>query len=115
LPQLEGALDGSAIRGPVANVSRISLTVVTERSLTAAQINDDFQQASAERWRGILACTDQELVSVDFNGASESCIFDMTQTQVLPGNLARVVGWYDNETGFAHRMIDLCSHMGTLL
>jgi glyceraldehyde 3-phosphate dehydrogenase len=114
IPELKGKLDGTAIRVPTPNVSMVSLDVVLQAPATASQINAAMQAASHEKLKGILAYNTEPLVSVDFNHTSASCIFDATQTAVVDEGLAHVVGWYDNEWGFACRMLDTAALLGSL-
>ena len=110
-PELKGLLQSAALRVPVANVSLVDLTVETEKPATAAEINKAFQTASEGNLRHILALEPRPLVSSDFNGRTESSIVDALSTQVLEGNLIRVLSWYDNEIGFSKRMIDFIHFM----
>jgi glyceraldehyde 3-phosphate dehydrogenase (phosphorylating) len=114
LPELKGKLDGTAIRVPVPNVSLVSLDVNLEKQATAEAINDAMKQAASGELRGILDYNTDKLVSVDFNHVSASCSFDATQTTVVDGALARVMGWYDNEWGFSNRMADTAALLGRL-
>ena len=106
IPELAGKLDGTAIRVPVPNVSLVSLDVNLREAATVTQINDAMKAASTGSLRGILDYNTAKLVSVDFNHQAASCTFDATQTAVVDGQLARIMGWYDNEWGFSNRMID---------
>ena len=103
LPELKGKLDGTSIRIPTPNVSLVSLDVNLRDAPTAQQINDAMKAASAGRLAGILDYNTEKLVSIDFNHSPASCTFDATQTAVVDGQLARVMGWYDNEWGFSNR------------
>ena len=114
LPELMGKLDGSSIRVPTANVSLVSLDVNLREHATVQQINDAFKAAAAGPMHGILDYNTHKLVSVDFNHQPASCTFDATQTAVVDGQLARVVGWYDNEWGFSNRMADTAALFGSL-
>ena len=114
IPELKGKLDGTAIRVPTPNVSLVSLDVVLKTSATAGQINDAMLAASRGALRGILDYNTEKLVSVDFNHIPASCIFDATQTAVVDEGIAHVVGWYDNEWGFACRMLDTAALLGSL-
>lgn len=111
LPQLAGKLDGVAIRVPTPNVSLVDLKVVTKKTTTVDEVNYVMKEAS-QKLAGVLAYTEEELVSTDFNGNSHSSIFDATQTKVLDGNLLRVAAWYDNEWGFSNRVLDVLAHLG---
>ena len=114
LPELKGKLDGTSIRVPTANVSLISLDVNLREHATVQQINDAFKAAAAGPMHSILDYNTHKLVSVDFNHQPASCTFDATQTAVVDGQLARVVGWYDNEWGFSNRMADTAALFGSL-
>jgi glyceraldehyde 3-phosphate dehydrogenase len=114
LPALKGKLDGTAIRVPVPNVSLVSLDAVLARPATKEAINDAMKAASVGRLKGILDYSTAPLVSSDFNHVAASCSFDATQTAVIDGSFARVMGWYDNEWGFSNRMSDTAALFGTL-
>ena len=114
IPELEGKLDGTAIRVPTPNVSLVSLDLVLEAKATASQINDAMKAASQGKLRGILDYNTEQLVSVDFNYNPASCIFDATLTKVVDDGLAHVTGWYDNEWGFSCRMLDTAALVGSL-
>ena len=115
LPELKGKLDGIAIRVPTANVSVVDLTVELGKTASAAAINDTFRAAAAGRLKGILDATDEELVSVDFNGNPHSSIVDLPSTAVIEGNLVKVLAWYDNEWGYSCRVRDLICYMASSL
>lgn len=106
LPELAGRLDGFAMRVPTLNVSVVDLTFTASRDTTVDEINDILCQAQSD----ILHINRDPLVSCDFNHCPASSIFDMTQTKIL-GNLVKVVSWYDNEWGFANRMVDTAHYM----
>ncbi|HUF55887.1 MAG TPA: type I glyceraldehyde-3-phosphate dehydrogenase [Thermohalobaculum sp.] len=112
LPELEGRLDGSAIRVPTPNVSAVDLKVRTKRETSPEEVNAAMKSASEGALRGVLGYTDEKLVSVDFNHDPHSAIVHADQTRVLNGRFLRVLAWYDNEWGFANRMIDLAAAMG---
>jgi glyceraldehyde 3-phosphate dehydrogenase len=115
LPELKGKLDGTAIRVPTANVSLIDFKFVPRKSAKVEEINALMKDAAASnRFKGILATTDEELVSSDFNHNPASSTFDLTQTQVIDGGLIRVMSWYDNEWGFSNRMLDTAAALGRL-
>jgi glyceraldehyde 3-phosphate dehydrogenase len=106
LPELKGCLDGLAIRVPILNVSLVDLTFNAKRNTTVEEINQILKEASVKGpLKGILWYNDEPLVSIDFNHASASSIFDATQTRVI-GKQAKVLAWYDNEWGFCCRMLD---------
>jgi glyceraldehyde 3-phosphate dehydrogenase len=115
LPELQGKLDGVAIRVPVPNVSVIDLKIVASRKTDVKEINEAMKRASEQQLKGILAYTTAPNVSVDFNHTPYSSTFHMDQTKVLNGTLVRVMSWYDNEWGFSNRMADTAVAMGKLL
>ncbi|AQG79226.1 type I glyceraldehyde-3-phosphate dehydrogenase [Spirosoma montaniterrae] len=106
LPQLKGKLDGNAMRVPTPDGSLTDLTVVLKREVSASEINEAMKQASETTLKGILEYTVDPIVSIDIIGNQHSCIFDSKLTTVN-GNLAKVVGWYDNEYGYSSRVADL--------
>ncbi len=114
LPELKGKLDGTAIRIPIPNVSLVSLDANLERQATVEEINAAMKRAAEGEMRGIIDYNTAKLVSVDFNHCPASCSFDATQTAVVDGALARVMGWYDNEWGFSNRMSDTAALFGSL-
>ena len=111
LPELKGKLDGIAIRVPTANVSVVDLTAELAKPVTAEQVNEAFRAAATGPLKGILDATDEELVSVDFNGNPHSSIVDLPSTSVVDGNLVKVLAWYDNEWGYSCRVRDLIRYM----
>jgi glyceraldehyde 3-phosphate dehydrogenase len=115
LPELNGKLDGVAIRVPTPNVSVVDLTFDAGRATTAEEINDAIRTAANGPLKGILGVTDEPLVSMDFNHDSHSSIFATDQTKVLDGNMVRILSWYDNEWGFSNRMSDTAVAMGKFL
>jgi glyceraldehyde 3-phosphate dehydrogenase len=115
LPELKGKLDGIAIRVPTANVSVVDLTVELGKSATPAAVNEAFRAAAAGRLKGILEVTDEELVSVDFNGNPHSSIVDLPSTAVVDQTLVKVLAWYDNEWGYSSRVRDLIRYMAKSL
>ena len=110
LPQLEGKLNGMAIRVPTPNVSVVDLVVQLGKSATVDEINSAFKEASETSLKGILAYSDEPLVSTDFNGTSVSSTVDGLCTMVV-GDMAKILAWYDNEFGYSSRMIDLALYM----
>ncbi len=107
LPELNGKLDGTAIRVPTPNVSVVDFKFVSKRETTPDEINAAIKAAAANGpLKGVLAVTDQPNVSIDFNHDPHSSIFHLDQTKVIGGNLVRVLSWYDNEGGFSNRMSD---------
>src|SRR6188474_1158977 len=104
LPHLKGKLDGIAIRVPTVNVSVVDLTVEVNKPASVQAINEAFREAAAGGLRGILDATDEELVSVDFNGNPHSSIVDLPSTALVDGNMVKVLAWYDNEYGYSSRV-----------
>ncbi|MED5532257.1 MAG: erythrose-4-phosphate dehydrogenase, partial [Pseudomonadota bacterium] len=115
LPNLEGKMDGAAIRVPTPNVSCIDLKFLTEKSTSVEEINSAIREASIGALKGVLGYDENSLVSIDFNHAPESSIFAPQQTKVLPSGMARILSWYDNEWGFSNRMADTAVAMGKLI
>nr|VFK78128.1 MAG: glyceraldehyde 3-phosphate dehydrogenase [Candidatus Kentron sp. SD] len=106
LPDLNGKLDGFAMRVPTINVSVVDLTFVAKRDTSKEEIDKILKAASESELKGVLAYCDEPLVSVDFNHTAFSSNYDATQTRVMGGNLVKVLSWYDNEWGFSNRMLD---------
>jgi len=106
LPELNGKLDGFSMRVPTINVSAVDLTFVAERDTTIEEINDIMREASEGVLKGILAYSDEPLVSIDFNHDPASATYDAPLTKVMEGSLVKVLAWYDNEWGFSNRMLD---------
>jgi glyceraldehyde 3-phosphate dehydrogenase len=106
LPELDGKLDGFAVRVPTINVSLVDLTFVAARTTSKDEINKILKAASEGKLKGILAYNDGPLVSMDFNHTTVSSTYDSTLTKVIAGNLVKVLSWYDNEWGFSNRMLD---------
>jgi glyceraldehyde 3-phosphate dehydrogenase len=106
LPELDGRLDGFAVRVPTINVSVVDLTFTASRDTAPEEISDVVRAASEGPLRGVLAYTQDPLVSIDFNHNPASSIYDASLTKVLGGNLVKVCSWYDNEWGFSNRMLD---------
>jgi glyceraldehyde 3-phosphate dehydrogenase len=113
LPQLQGKLDGIAVRVPTPNVSLISLIVETERPTGVEEVNRKLREAADTYLKGILQFCTEPLVSVDFNGNPSSSIIDAVSTNVLGGNMVKVLAWYDNEWGYSNRVVDLARHVCT--
>jgi len=107
LPELNGKLDGFAMRVPTINVSVVDLTFVAARATSVAEIDGAVRAAAEGRLKGILGINTQPLVSVDFNHDPRSSTYDATQTRVMDGTLVKVLSWYDNEWGFSNRMLDM--------
>ena len=107
LPELQGKLDGMSIRVPTPNVSVVDLVAVLKKEATAEKVNKALKKAASGPMKGILAFCEDPLVSMDFNGSPLSSIVDASLTTVMDGDMVKVISWYDNETGFSNRMIDL--------
>ena len=111
-PELEGKISARALRVPVVSVSLINLTALISKKTTKDQINEEYKKASAGKLKGILTVSDEDLVSVDFKGDSFSAVVDINLTEVLDGRLVNLYAWYDNEWGYARRLVDLCLFIG---
>ncbi|MBL8225166.1 MAG: type I glyceraldehyde-3-phosphate dehydrogenase [Chromatiales bacterium] len=106
LPELNGKLDGFAVRVPTINVSVVDLTFTAARPTTVDEVNAILKAAADGELKGILGYNTEPLVSVDFNHDPRSSVFDATQTRVMGGTMVKVLSWYDNEWGFSNRMLD---------
>ena len=115
LPDLQGKLDGSAVRVPTANVSMIDLVFQPSREASVDGVNDAIREAANGALEGVLGYTDEKLVSSDFNHDAHSSTFATAQTQIVDGGLVRVLSWYDNEWGFSTRMSDTALVMAQFL
>lgn len=112
LPQLEGKLDGMAIRVPTPNVSLVDLVAELDKNVTIEELNAAFKAASEEgSLAGKLAYSEEPLVSIDYNGNTSSSTVDALSTMVLEDNLVKVLAWYDNETGYSTRVVDLAEYV----
>ena len=115
LPELQGKLDGTAIRVPSPNVSMIDLTVIPSKDTSVDEINSAMERSASQELKGVLGYVTEPLVSIDFNHDSHSSSFDATQTQIVDDRLIRVLSWYDNEWGFSNRMCDTAVTIGQLV
>ncbi len=115
LPELKGRLDGSAIRVPTPNVSVVDLTFTPKRDTTKEEVNALLKAASEGAMKGVLAFSDEPLVSIDYNHDAHSSTIDSLETAVIDGKLVRVLSWYDNEWGFSNRMVDTAGVIGKLI
>jgi glyceraldehyde 3-phosphate dehydrogenase len=115
IPEVEGKMDGMAIRVPTADVSLVDLTVEVETETTAEGVNEAFRNAAAGALKGILHVSEDPLVSVDFTGHRASSIVDAQSTAVMGGNMVKVLSWYDNEWGYSERVVDLIAYVGARL
>jgi len=109
IPELEGKLDGMAIRVPTPDVSMVDFTFRPARDTTAEEVNDHLRQAAEGPMKGYLAVTDEPLVSVDYTGCPYSSVVDAPLTQIMQGRMVKVLAWYDNEMGYASRLVDLAA------
>jgi glyceraldehyde 3-phosphate dehydrogenase len=115
LPELAGKLNGLAVRVPTPNVSLVDLVVSIDKSgVTVSEVNAALKQASTDSLKGILGYSEVPLVSSDFNGCALSSVVDAPNTYALD-DMVKVLAWYDNETGYATRMVDLAAMMGEQL
>lgn len=113
MPELKGKLDGHSIRVPTPNVSLVDFTFQSQKEVSVQAVNDALKAAAASGpLKGVLAVEEKELVSIDYNGNKFSSIVDAKTTMVVGKNMAKVLSWYDNETGFSNRMVDLAIYMG---
>ncbi len=115
IPELAGKLDGLAIRVPTPNVSLVDLTAVLKTDATVDEVNAAMKKASEGRMKGILAYVDEPLVSTDFVNSTYSSLFDALSTFSISGNMVKVLSWYDNESGYSARMVDLAVYIGERL
>ena len=115
LPELDGKLDGVAIRVPTPNVSCVDMTFEASRDVTVEEVNAAIIAAADGPLKGVLAYTDLPMVSIDFNHDPASSTFHLDQTKVLGGNMVRILAWYDNEWGFSNRMSDTAVAMAKFL
>lgn len=115
IPELEGKLSGSAVRVPTANVSMVDLAFQPEFTTTAADLNAAVEKASKGKMKGVICYSNNALVSSDINHDPHSATFAAPLTKVIDGHLVKIIAWYDNEWGFANRMIDVSRVMGQKL
>ncbi len=115
LPELEGKLDGMAIRVPTPNVSVVDLVAELDQDTSAEAVNAAFEEAAEGPLKGILAISDEPLVSVDYTGSPYSSIVDGLSTAVMGGRMVKVLSWYDNEWGYSTRVVDLVGFIGARL
>jgi glyceraldehyde 3-phosphate dehydrogenase len=111
LPELKGKLNGGAMRVPTPNVSLVDLVVELEKDVTVEEINAALKAASEGDLKGILGYSEEPLVSGDYNGNPYSSTIDALSTMVMEGSMAKVISWYDNETGYSHRVVDLIDYI----
>ena len=111
LPELKGKLNGVAIRVPTPNVSLVDLVVELDKEVTVEEVNAAFKEASEGALKGILGYTEEPLVSSDYNGCTASSTIDALSTMVMEDNMVKVLSWYDNESGYSNRVVDLAAYM----
>ncbi|MBS4178425.1 type I glyceraldehyde-3-phosphate dehydrogenase [Lederbergia citrea] len=111
LPELKGKLNGMAMRVPTPNVSVVDLVAELEKDVTAEEVNAALKEAAEGELKGIMAYTEEPLVSCDYNGDTHSSTIDALSTMVLEGNMVKVLSWYDNETGYSNRVVDLAAYI----
>ena len=111
IPELKGKIEGVAMRVPTPNVSLVDLVFNSSKNLSVNQINNSFKEASKKNLKNILDATEEKLVSIDFNHNSNSAIVDLSLTNVVGNKMGKVSAWYDNEWGFASRMIDIAEYI----
>jgi glyceraldehyde 3-phosphate dehydrogenase len=116
LPAIQGIFGGLSVRVPTPVVSLSDFVVVTKKETSIEEVNEVFKKAAANPYyQGILAVSEEELVSTDYIGNSHSCTLDLKLTNVVAGNLVKVVAWYDNEWGYSNRLVELVADLGKLL
>lgn len=115
IPELKGKLDGYAVRVPTPNVSMVDLTANLNASVSKEDVNAALKEAAETTLKGVLRYEELELVSVDYVGMQESSCVDAGMTNVIDGNVVKVLAWYDNEAGFSNRVIDLAKYVGERL
>jgi glyceraldehyde 3-phosphate dehydrogenase len=111
IPELAGRFDGYSLRVPTPTVSVVDLTVQLQKATTTEELREVLKKAAVDRLKGIMACEEERLVSMDFKGNTHSSIVDLEFTQVLQGTMAKLVTWYDNEWGYSCRVADLADYM----
>jgi len=112
IPELQGRLDGLSVRVPTPNVSLVDFVATVEKSTTREEVNQALVAAQDGELKGVLSVCFEPLVSIDFNGTIFSAVVDAALTNVMGGNLVKVMAWYDNEMGFSRRMLDLAAYIG---
>ena len=112
IPEVEGKVDGMAIRVPTADVSVIDLVAEVEKQVTTDMVNEAMKQASQTNLNGILEVCEKPLVSIDFLGNTHSSIVDALSTSVMNDHMVKIISWYDNEWGYSCRVVDLAAYVG---
>ncbi|MBP3949963.1 type I glyceraldehyde-3-phosphate dehydrogenase [Bacillus suaedae] len=111
LPELKGKLNGGALRVPTPNVSLVDLVAELDKEVTAEEVNNALKEAAEGHLKGILHYSEEPLVSTDYNGNPHSSSIDALSTMVMEGNMVKVISWYDNESGYSHRVVDLVEYI----
>lgn len=115
IPEVKGKIDGVSLRVPTADVSVVDLTCIVEKGTTADEVNNAFREAAAGKLKGVLATSDEPLVSVDYIGNQHSSTVDTMSTNVVDGTLVHISSWYDNEMGYSARCVDMIRYIGARL
>jgi len=113
IPELKGKLDGVSLRVPTPDVSVVMLSATVERKVTAEEVNAVFTKAANGALKGVLAVSNEPLVSVDYIGNLSSSTIDLLSTNVVDGTLVNITSWYDNEMGYSARCVDLIRYLGS--
>ncbi|MGG3956410.1 type I glyceraldehyde-3-phosphate dehydrogenase [Bhargavaea massiliensis] len=113
LPELKGKLNGMAMRVPTPNVSVVDLVAELEKEVTVEEVNAALKAAAEGELKGVLAYSEEPLVSRDYNGSTASSTIDALSTMVMEGRMVKVLSWYDNETGYSHRVVDLAAYIAS--
>ncbi len=113
LPELKGKLNGGAMRVPTPNVSLVDLVAELEKDVTVEEVNAALRKASENELSGIMGYSEEPLVSSDYNGNSNSSTIDALSTMVMEGSMVKVISWYDNESGYSHRVVDLVDYIAS--
>jgi glyceraldehyde 3-phosphate dehydrogenase len=111
LPELKGKLNGGAMRVPTPNVSLVDLVAELDKDVTAEEVNSALKAAAEGELKGILAYSEEPLVSGDYNGNPASSTIDALSTMVMEGSMVKVISWYDNESGYSNRVVDLVDYI----
>lgn len=111
LPELKGKLNGGAMRVPTPNVSLVDLVAELDKEVTAEEVNAVFKEAAEGELQGVLGYSEEPLVSKDYNGNANSSTIDALSTMVMEGSMVKVISWYDNESGYSHRVVDLAAYI----
>jgi glyceraldehyde 3-phosphate dehydrogenase len=114
-PEVKGKIDGVALRVPTPDVSLVDLTCIVDRATSVDEVNEAFRKAAGGALKGVLAVSDEPLVSIDYTGNLYSSTVDGLSTQVLDGTMVHVSSWYDNEMGYSARCVDMIRYIGASL